>query len=562
MEFTPTGQITLCKVPFDKSYKNVVYFENRTAQSEWFDSNAVLPISHFRDYLYVRRVKEDGTLKSSIKVNSNIDGLYDFNYLYYYNGDRNYASYYKRFYCFITDLIYINEGTTEIVFETDVYQTWMLDCEILDSFVEREHGLYENEKEAFPSLTNEPFNVNDFVYEEITPINTDYPTFDYGYLLITTEQIYETDVFGLQSGIYQGLCYYFHTDVNSLWVELHNLDKELVVSIVPIPKFMIREKRIYLKGDVEPHTYYDLDDVSTAGQIGDNFMKHINVDVLYGIYHEAGASAYGEGFRFYVPHENYNSPKNKKVYAPQFYSLVVTNNAGEVAEYDLSQFAQQGVATFRLYGDISTSPTVSLIPNNYKNLNNFVDEGISLGGFPQCSYASDAYKLWLAKNQFTLGKQTAMSGIGVAFGAALMSNPATAIFGATSMLSGIQGITNVIDSEYQATKLPNLYTTGNPTNNILTAMGENRFRYYIKRLKCEHAKQLDDFFTMYGYQTNQVKKPNVSNRSCFNYVKTIDINIIGGIPNTDMTKLKKIYDNGVTLWKPNATVGDYSVNNY
>ena len=96
---------------------------------------------------------------------------------------------------------------------------------------------------------------------------------------------------------------------------------------------------------------------------------------------------------------------------------------------------------------------------------------------------------------------------------------------------------------------------------IYNLLYRNKFDIYYRSIKREYAQTVDDFFTMFGYQTNRVKVPNVSSRPCFNYVQTIDINIIGAIPNDDMLKLKNIYNSGVTLWKPTATVGDYSGNN-
>ena len=85
--------------------------------------------------------------------------------------------------------------------------------------------------------------------------------------------------------------------------------------------------------------------------------------------------------------------------------------------------------------------------------------------------------------------------------------------------------------------------------------------FLIQKIRKHHAQTVDDYFTMYGYQTNRVKVPNVSSRPYFNYVQTIDVNIKGGIPADQMERLKAVYNNGVTLWKSTATIGDYSVDN-
>jgi len=92
------------------------------------------------------------------------------------------------------------------------------------------------------------------------------------------------------------------------------------------------------------------------------------------------------------------------------------------------------------------------------------------------------------------------------------------------------------------------------------SQGINDFVLYAKTIHYEYAEIIDDFFDMFGYATNRVKVPNLTGRDCWNYVKTIDVNITGAIPADDMIKLKSIFDNGVTLWH-NDNIGDYSQTN-
>lgn len=66
---------------------------------------------------------------------------------------------------------------------------------------------------------------------------------------------------------------------------------------------------------------------------------------------------------------------------------------------------------------------------------------------------------------------------------------------------------------------------------------------------------------MYGYQTNEVKIPNLNNRPNWNYVKLIGANIIGNIPEIDLLEIKNLFNNGITLWHNTNTFLDYSQNN-
>ena len=81
------------------------------------------------------------------------------------------------------------------------------------------------------------------------------------------------------------------------------------------------------------------------------------------------------------------------------------------------------------------------------------------------------------------------------------------------------------------------------------------------RAKTEYLKIIDDYFSMYGYKVNSVKIPNITGRTNWNYVKTINANILGDIPQEDIQELKNMFDNGVTFWHNPNTFLDYSQNN-
>ena len=69
---------------------------------------------------------------------------------------------------------------------------------------------------------------------------------------------------------------------------------------------------------------------------------------------------------------------------------------------------------------------------------------------------------------------------------------------------------------------------------------------------------IDLFF---GYKVNDVKIPNLTGRRNWNYVKTIDCNIEGYIPQEDLAEIKGMFNNGVTIWHNPATFLDYSQSN-
>ena len=96
---------------------------------------------------------------------------------------------------------------------------------------------------------------------------------------------------------------------------------------------------------------------------------------------------------------------------------------------------------------------------------------------------------------------------------------------------------------------------------VNVASGNNTFHFYKMSVKAEYARIIDDFFDMYGYQTNRVKTPNVAHRQNWWYTKTINANITGNVPNDDMNKIKEAYNNGLTFWRNPANFLNYSVSN-
>ena len=109
--------------------------------------------------------------------------------------------------------------------------------------------------------------------------------------------------------------------------------------------------------------------------------------------------------------------------------------------------------------------------------------------------------------------------------------------------------------------LPDNVTLGGSNATLLgyELFNDNIFTRYS--IKYQFAKRIDDFFSMYGYQTNELKLPNLNNRPNWNYIKMAGANLIGDIPETDLQELKTLFNEGITLWHNATTFLDYSQNN-
>lgn len=137
MYITPESVVHLLEgVPLDNSYTDTIFFNTNVEQYDHFIHSYT---SHAATALTYQRVN-----KGVCRVEALADTLYGVNYMMFQNGA--YGT--KWFYAFVNQVNYINDVTTEIVYEIDVMQTWFFEAVLEPSYVEREHsatdGIGEN----------------------------------------------------------------------------------------------------------------------------------------------------------------------------------------------------------------------------------------------------------------------------------------------------------------------------------------------------------------------------------------------------------------------------------
>jgi len=249
------------------------------------------------------------------------------------------------------------------------------------------------------------------------------------------------------------------------------------------------------------------------------------------------------------------TPRNNKLFTFPYCLLYAHNSNGQGVAFAWEHF--DGTPEFEVIGAPLPNGSYKLYPTNYDLGNGLAsddefEKALTLSNFPLCGYTYDAYKEWLA----TKGLQNAMAIAGGAIGviAGGVSGNALAVGG------GIAAISTALMQRREASIQPPTAKGNINAADANISQGINDFVLYAKTIHYEYAEIIDDFFDMFGYATNRVKVPNLTGRDCWNYVKTIDVNITGAIPADDMIKLKSIFDNGVTLWH-NDNIGDYSQTN-
>lgn len=505
----PTGQLKILSgVPLDDTYTDTILFTSAGAQTAYFNgkSKFTLPaISYQRVNSQIAEPRKAGT----VRVNIEADNLYDCNYVMFQN--TSFGT--KWFYAFIKQVNYINEHNSEIVYEIDAFQTWRLSCKIGECFVEREHSPTD---EYFENLVPEPLSVNyyDCIKEQI---NKD----AYGsrfLTIVSTENIDNLfDEPGVKDGIYSG-CYY---------------------KSVPLDQYS--QVNAIIKS---------AEDKSKSDAIVGVFIGCLQVN--------DGMTTEGEPFVSEIPTRNLEfkgyTAKHKKLASYPFRFIRIRTVLGQSVDLYPQLINVDGNLTGVLYNCNSTLPQMALVPN-YNNRWPDWEKAVIFDEIVQCGWKSDVFANWLGQSfsANVVGSAitgavagSALPGFGTAAGA--IAGAAIGIMKTTANQAGA-GLSNYVKPDVEH---------GNPmTSSIAYSTNSIGFELLEYAPNAECAKQIDDFFTMYGYAMNKVKIPNETQpspyNSKFNYVKTNGVKITGSIPVDAMETIKSIYDGGVRLWHGDIT---------
>ena len=525
MAITPSSDLKLLKVPIEIDNKNQLTFSNLTAQYNYFNSLDKIEVT---DLTYQRK-------DSIIRYGEHIDNLLEFNYCMYRND--NYSN--KWFYCFITDMKYINDNMTEITIKTDVFQTWQFDLTYKQSFIEREHV---NDDTIGIHTIPESLEHGEYISNSAI---LDFNYTDTTYVCVATSECYEqgTDRPNtFYNGIFSGLIYYVFKTTAECSAFINNLSDqgraEIINSVFIIPQSLAL--------DVTEYSF-------TRGQTNCRYyiINSSNTVTNFGVINLTRPTKIGKNY----------IPVNNKLFTAPYCYFNVTNNCGTTVSYFYEDFNSINNPTFNVYGAITPSCSIKAVPLNYKNVTENFEESINGAKLPICSWANDVYTNWLTQNAVNIGISIASSSFQIIGGAVASATGAGAGIGASAITSGSLGIASTLGEIYKHS-LVAYQTEGNiNSGDVVFSAGKSDLDVYYMSIKDEYARVIDKYFSMFGYKVNVVKLPNITGRTNWNYVKTIDCNIIADIPQVDLDEIKGIFNNGVTLWHNANTFLDYSQSN-
>lgn len=507
----PITKVYLLDVPLENDYKNTLYFANAQAQQTYFQSRIIGSYS-YNDFSYQRK-------DQIIRVPAQYDSIYKCNYVMYQNSAYNN----KWFYAFVTDLEYINDGRTDLHIETDVIQTWMFDYIVKSSFVEREH--VSNDTVGIHTV---PENVelgeyisNGFVRDN--ELN------DFVYVIQVTEWVNgEKPLATNFGGVYAPGGAYICTSaaqVVNIISALNQAGKgDAVTNVYIVPSKVVNNTSgsLQYSGQADPVTY------------------DITVDK------QATLNGY--------------TPRNNKLLTYPYNYLLLDNNNGTSNILQYENFSGSN-CEFEVAGVPTVGGSIKCVPKNYKGETRFQQEGIMCGKFPTCGWVNDMYTNWLTQNAVNIGLGIATSGLELIGGVGMMATGAGSVAGAGAVTNGALGIANSVGQIYQHSLIPNSARGNINGGDINTCYDMNKFYFIKMSIKSEYAQIIDKYFDMYGYKVNMVKVPNKAHRSRYWYTKTINVNINGDIPQSDMQKIKNCYDNGITFWRSASDIENYEGSN-
>lgn len=585
--FQPSSNLRIGQVPWDNTYQHVRWY---TSPEQQYNEIVAHCDSQFanNDYTYIRQ-------NSAIRVPYNAERLYNYNYVVYKNA--NYGDRY--FYAFITEVNYINENTTELVIETDVWQTYMFQISWKPALVERCHvgddriGLWRNpepemplEYVAAPGRFTDPY-LNDhnnmwvIVQSTTKPYNKDnIPLYD---LIHTGSPMWESWVDGVigpdsanggwYSNIFSGGKFFAfdHNDGDNgqalkSWLDALNRcgGAEGISNIFMFPKKFIPD--------------------SERG-------SDLGLPENKGSYHyenETNRPETLDGYR----------PRNNKLWLYPYCFCRIDNNNG--SEIELKYEDWQFPYTWSVQTSLDPDATVLVVPQNYQGIQNNVPAALSFQICPKCSWTYSAYQTWSAQNSlanlisgvtsFAAMATGALKGAGLAAegiesGAKMrvkalkkgtmnkrdyVKNAARA--GALNVslemsnadkiatVGGALGQASLMAEVNKQSKVPNTQK-GLSSGNTMFGLQYMTYNVTQVTIRKEYAAILDDFLSKYGYSIEQIQqRPHPDCRRSWYFYKTIGAQHKGNMPAPELALINECCDSGITFWNT-WDIANYELDN-
>ena len=550
-------------IRFDKSYNDTICYS--TDPTNLPQARAYQFNYYFSQFIKYTLQKQYYTRKERgwVRVNLPYESVYNCNYMIFKN-----TSYEDRyFYAFIDEIRYINNAVSEIHFTLDVIQTWFFDIQWNSVYIDRAHSLTDN---AGDNIVPEDFPVNEVDFEEY-PVPTAFERI--GCVVGSTVEMYSINPLNptydnvggeLRQRIYGGVKYYYWDDYNNTvfnYTFLNSVLKDMTLkgkSPAIVNMFMFP----YALFNQTPASLTNYEDNEPTDPTFIRLTNPVNDYATLGPY----------------------TPRNKKLLTAPFNGIYVTDGNGQSAVYRGEFFRDANdeilhTVKFKLQASVTSAPELQIVPLHYDALDANFMQKLTTQYFATCPYAIDSYLAWLAQTRVPRW-------LGIADSIISFAKPAVNALDATfnmedlsydldteeninawkaeseraekSKKQATNAVTNLATN--LATTLLNSYrppvAQGQQQNAMSTSIDRVGFRLYHFYIKPYWARRIDDFMSRYGYAIKDFGDvwEYINARRYFSYVKTVNCNATGNIPNDDIVLINDIMNKGITFW--NATCGN------
>ena len=563
--------IFLAGIP-DISGENTIFFYDRYTQEIWFRQHES-PTLSLRNDTYTNINIMQGTMIVNYDAETILNGA---NYLMIKN--RN-----KWYYCYLTGAVQNSVNSSTVSFEVDALQTYLFDYGIVQAYIEREHVTNDTVQNIYTgrSALKDQLECGDYIVDERVTNRLS----GYSVIVWSAQNASGAQTSSTHYGLYNG-------------VDGHRINRSS-----------------YGNDNAFTNAINSYINDLTEGGAGDSIVGICQVPNTF-----YGTNPYTLTIDTPETVDNY-TPRNNILLSYPYTFCVAGSNTGASSEL-MFELADTYNVSCLCYYMLSPSPQAIMFPQNYRNLANDVDDAIKIDAYPQCAYAIDSYKAWLALNSNQINAQYAnnltnynatmeiagnnraladqnmflnsIGSIGGVIGGLASGNVIGAIGSGVSGITGAIGSQNEANNSYTNAKIqadasssmavrslnakmtdaekmpmtprggsggnaPFQYMFFTGTGRVNAGMGD----FFLERrsIKYDQAVRLDNYYDMYGYKVDRLGIPNEDHRLNYWYTKTASIMLSGVIPYQYMSQIEARYNAGIRWWRSEALFGNYSIDN-
>lgn len=574
----PTSEVYFLNVPFSPDYKNIIDFSSKSEQESEFKK---LAGKHFTGVNIIRKNR-------TLEIKGDFAEYYKYNYMMFKNPELDS----KWWYAFIIDSNYTSTGSTNIVFQIDVWQTFQFDITYYRCMIERGIVPRTSEKAQSTGITidgyknwtqSEPLNVNPLYSNNISLFaSLDWQPY-FAIEAVSKSNGSDFDYGGAGVGDNYSSVYMFpigtnvSTDRYSKTVKKYgdiNDHRPDLLGVRVIPAWLGYRAETYVDGNAN-NSYGDRS-LSSNVLVEAEDTVNISTTTLSNGYVPRNKKMLGSlsrafclynfnGLNIIIQPELLHSDDiikisiNARPIGLQSVRLII-NSIDNVNEhyfdipynltFDVAYNSNTGVQ--KTLGIISSATQIAKgVANVAVGVGSIVAGG-AIGGLAGSSLVS-ATAGGVSESQFALASdryayqsakatQTSLGG-----GSGILG-------GATDIFSGGVSLAQALASKTGGTSTVADLLHYRAYNMVLRLS-----EYCPSKTDC---KVIDQFLDMYGYAVNESGVLNAwfKTRSNWNYVKTTNCNLKVKGSATYEQILKDMFNNGVTIWHGFDVFGTYNSN--